>query len=346
VLQQRALDLVRQRRLPDFGFWWNNRGLLWRELVPARTGAWHLVHADPPIAYVMPFGEEVEILARRLSHRDSWLLVSNPWIPRGAAEAHALAATDAARRARYPRVSVIYLCNDAEEQRQLTAAGLDAVFCNQNAFLDDRLFRVMPEVARTHDAIYIAQLISYKRHALARQVESLIVKTYRSGWCRDSAYIDDARAALAHAEWVEAGSDADVSALVNRCRVGLCLSAAEGGMYASTEYLLCGLPVVTTPSVGGRDVFFHDDYVVTVEPDARAVRDGVAALIARRLDPEAIRRRTLQALAVHRATFVDLINRILTGAGRRADFAWGDRFTHKMFRSQDYSLVSREIGPR
>ena len=45
-------------------------------------------------------------------------------------------------------------------------------------------------------------------------------------------------------------------------RCGLILSSEEGACFAATEYLLCGLPVVTTPSVGGREAFFDPDYVV------------------------------------------------------------------------------------
>jgi glycosyltransferase involved in cell wall biosynthesis len=336
---QRGVGLIREKRLPDLGFWWANRRLLWRQLVPPRAGAWHLVHADPPIVYIMPFGGEVEALAARLSSRASWLLVSNPWIPRGPSEAQELARMTAALGFRYPSVSIVHLCNDAEERRHLAGVGLDAAFCHQNAFLDERIFRVLPDVPKVYDAIYIAQLISYKRHALASRIQRLIIKTYTSEWCLDREYMENARDALRHARWIYDSTDAEVSEAINSCHVGLCLSAAEGGMYASMEYLLCGLPIVTTPSVGGRDVFFDDEYVLTVEPDPRAVREGVAEMIGRRLDPERIRSSTLQRIEAHRCTFAGTVNRILMSCGRTPDFRWGDRFTHKMWRSQDFSLV-------
>ncbi|MFI5322346.1 MAG: hypothetical protein ACHQ6U_02155 [Thermodesulfobacteriota bacterium] len=62
---------------------------------------------------------------------------------------------------------------------------------------------------------------------------------------------------------------------LNRCMVGLCLSAEECGMYASVQYMLCGLPVVSTRSKGGRDEFFYDRYVKIVDDDSKAVRKGV-----------------------------------------------------------------------
>jgi len=342
MLLQRLSRLIRERRLPDARYWFANRDLLWRELSLSRSGAWHVLCAEPVIVYAMEFGREVEGLARRLRGRPAWLLVSNPWIPRSSAEAHTLAQRTAELQARYPRLSIVYLCNDADEAAALVAAGLHARFCNQNALLDERLFRPLPGVPKTTDAIYIAQLIAYKRHYLARDIQSLVVKTYLSGATRDRRYMQQAIKELQHARWVYRCSDEAVCVLINTCRVGLCLSAGEGGMYASMEYMLCGLPVVTTPSVGGREVFYHDDHVLTVDPDPASVRLGVGEMIRRDLEPDRIRNAALARVTPHRDTFVDVVNGILAGAGKAPTFRWGDRFINKMWKERPFRLVSRE----
>ncbi len=46
------------------------------------------------------------------------------------------------------------------------------------------------------------------------------------------------------------------------------------------EYLFSGVPVITTPSVGGRDEFFDKRHVVVVEPTASAVREAVERIVA------------------------------------------------------------------
>lgn len=60
---------------------------------------------------------------------------------------------------------------------------------------------------------------------------------------------------LAHAHWFNHEGSAcewldseELNRCLNQCRLGLCLSAVEGPMYASIEYLLAGLPVVSTES--------------------------------------------------------------------------------------------------
>jgi hypothetical protein len=116
----------------------------------------------------------------------------------------------------------------------------------------------------------------------------------------------------------------DVNRHLNRARVGLCLSEREGAMFASTEYLLSGLPIVTTPSTGGRDVYYDAEYCWTVPPDPRSVADAVHALAARGVPRAHIHHRTLQRLELDRARFLALINAILEegGSKRRLAMPW------------------------
>ena len=98
--------------------------------------------------------------------------------------------------------------------------------------------------------------------------------------------------------------------LLNQCRVGLCLSAAEGAMRASMEYLLCGLMVVSTESIGGRDRYLMPPYarIVSDDPDAvaRAVRDMVATAVPK----PAIRDHIGRIVKFERYNFLMAANRI------------------------------------
>jgi hypothetical protein len=111
---------------------------------------------------------------------------------------------------------------------------------------------------------------------------------------------------------------------LNRAGVGLCLSEREGPMFASVEYLLSGLPIVTTPSTGGRDVYHDEEYCWTVPLDPRSVADSVRALGARAMPRAYVRARTLERLRLDRARFLGLINAILDedGSTRRLSGSW------------------------
>jgi glycosyltransferase involved in cell wall biosynthesis len=127
-------------------------------------------------------------------------------------------------------------------------------------------------------------------------------------------------------------SPPEVAKVLNQSHCGLALSAEEGAMFAATEYLLCGLPVVTTPARGGRFVWFDEYNHICVEPKAEAVRDAVEQVKAEPRDPHRIRAATLQRMYQFRQRYCDYVNRL---AGRAAvtveslfgtGTQWDDRF--------------------
>jgi hypothetical protein len=81
-------------------------------------------------------------------------------------------------------------------------------------------------------------------------------------------------------------------------------------MMASIEYLLAGLPVVSNPSRGGRDVFFDPDYCAIVDPEPAKIREAVEALRGRGIPREYVRARTLAKLQVERHRFTAFIERL------------------------------------
>jgi hypothetical protein len=114
-------------------------------------------------------------------------------------------------------------------------------------------------------------------------------------------------------------------------------------MYASIQYLLAGLPVVTTRSLGGRDVFFDQEYVATVDDRAEAVRLGVEELIRRDIPPGVIRAKTLARIAVQRSALIAIVQRIYDEEGEGRDFSaeWPALFHHKMLRHQRHEDTIR-----
>ena len=100
---------------------------------------------------------------------------------------------------------------------------------------------------------------------------------------------------------IEMIAAAEVNSVLAQSRVGLCLSAEEGGMFASVEYLLAGLPVVSTPNTGGRDVFSDPEFWLTVPDTPEAIRDAVTEMAGRHVPPARIRARTLERVHEHRA---------------------------------------------
>jgi hypothetical protein len=95
-------------------------------------------------------------------------------------------------------------------------------------------------------------------------------------------------------------------------------------MYSSMEYMLAGLPIVTTPNRGGRDVFFHPDYCLTAAPDPREIRDAVIALRDKAIPRDIVRQRTIERVDAARRQSLILLDQVLArhGTGLEASAIW------------------------
>lgn len=199
------------------------------------------------------------------------------------------------------------LCNYPEQVEIAKAAGLPAHFCNTNAFIDEEGFRYQP-MQKRFAAVSNARLVKLKRVRLAALVDNLAI--IRGHELETGDYDDPAEIPHSYINHSQL-RPRQVARVLQASRVGLALSAAEGNCAASGEYLLCGLPVVSTPSRGGRDIWYGPENSIICEPSPGAVRDAVL-LAHRRLDrgefdPVAIRQRHLDQSREHRTRFAELL---------------------------------------
>jgi hypothetical protein len=109
----------------------------------------------------------------------------------------------------------------------------------------------------------------------------------------------------------------EVAAHQTMARTGLCLSAGEGNMHAAVEYLVAGLPVVSTPSSGGRDAFFHPDHTTIAAPKPDEIARAVREFCRRPPDPQEIRGKVMAIVNSYRDAFAGAVDLMLDEAGVR-----------------------------
>lgn len=307
-----------------------------RSTVKRSCGPYAVLSLDPPIFFVhhwldeeVRFAESMDQLFDYLRHRRAYFLYAWMWRIEDPARVAIVERLEHRHRRRCPQHRFVHLANTRNQEAVFAGHGLDTIFCSLSAFIDERLFRPLPGVEKRFDAVYDARLTRYKRHELAARIESLALICEVDEASTEPGVADATRTMLAHAHlYNDEGSEAwrrlsaiEVNQCLNECRVGLCLSAVEGAMYASIQYLLAGLPVVSTRSLGGRDVFFDDDIGLIVADDPEEVRAGVAQMISRRIAPELIRSRTLERIMIHRETLIMAVQRIYDAEGVKRRFA-------------------------
>ena len=177
-----------------------------------------------------------------------------------------------------------------------------------NIYINEHLYRPLHE-PKAYDAVYTAQLAAFKRLPLARYVDPLMVISYGGDL---HAYCPE----LKHAEFNrEFLPRTEVTKKYNQAYAGLCLSAQEGAMLAACEYLLCGIPVVSTPSKGGRDEFFTQRNSIIVPPDPSKVAEAVQYWKNSPPDPSEIRTEVLSKINSTRLQFCAYIAHLIRKGG-------------------------------
>jgi len=246
----------------------------------------------------------------------------------------------------YPEHRLIYLANNQIQLEGFRKRSVPAILFNQNAIVDERLFAFMPDIQKKYRAIYNAQINPVKKHYLASEIEQLALITIINK-SSDAPLLAEIRASLKGATWLNFPNNdvrvdnyhripqQDLASHLNSARVGLCLSRLEGAMFASIEYLLCGIPIVSTHSYGGRDMFYEEDYAVLVDDDSSAVKAGLDEVLDRCVSGEYIRARTIEKINEHRLRLVRFIQDECTAKGQIVS---EQELYDSIFPSQIYSL--------
>jgi glycosyltransferase involved in cell wall biosynthesis len=102
----------------------------------------------------------------------------------------------------------------------------------------------------------------------------------------------------------------EVCKKINQSNCGLMLSALEGACFSSSEYLLCGIPVVSTRSSGGRDFWYNDYNSIICDDDEDSVAKGVEFFKNNPRDGERIRKDHILLAQKQREKFITILQSV------------------------------------
>jgi glycosyltransferase involved in cell wall biosynthesis len=202
------------------------------------------------------------------------------------------------------------LFNSQEEMKTYSEAGFQGELINHNCWLDeDGPMRPMPELLshRKYNAVYVARHSPFKRHQLASSVDNLcLVMGNQHGSIEVSDLPPHTYRNHSPLE------SSEVAEKINQSACGLILSAKEGACFASSEYLLCGIPVVSTPSKGGRDFWYTDYNSLIVSPDPAEVSKAVSYFMNNKRNPRQIRESHVRLAHECRSRFITMLGSIFS----------------------------------
>ena len=245
-----------------------------------------------------------------------------------------------ASHGRFSPKNLVCMANTHEEVKAARDLGMIySDLINHNCWLDYNLYKCQNRPTRTYDLVCNARPEKWKRVHLAKDIEKLAIiqgnlnrkHQYVDYKLMNPAYLNDKRI-----------PPAEVVSIINQSEAGGIFSQVEGACYSSSEYLLCGIPVISTPSKGGRDIFYNSDNSIIVNPDSRDVVAAVTSLISRRKNahysPHDIRNQHIEISNSMRRTFKHIIARIfaLHYKGILSDSYFDEFFVNKLIRKQPF----------
>jgi hypothetical protein len=168
---------------------------------------------------------------------------------------------------------ITYLCNSIEQVKWAKNNQFNSILCHHNAFINSELFAIKNDDSeRLYDIVLNTRPENIKRPWLAADVGKIAIiqgilyhkqEFYDLNLLKPN-YINNERI-----------SPQEVNNLYNLSLCGGIFSAAEGGCISSGEYMLSGLPVISSYCTGGRETYYRDFNSILVDDNPNEVVHAV-----------------------------------------------------------------------
>ena len=207
----------------------------------------------------------------------------------------------------FPEARFIILAN-APAEVEIIQEFNEVYLANHNAFLDPARYPVAKKAERKFAALYIARITPFKRHDLALKVKNLhLIGSYSE---KEKEYFQKTIAKVPHAVWSRKVPSFFIGKKICEAACGLALSAVEGAMFSCGEYTLCGVPVVNTRNLGGRDTLLPEFACRYAEDTAGSVAENVQYWVDNPIEPVEIRNGFLKMANPQKLLVQELVDSI------------------------------------
>ena len=230
---------------------------------------------------------------------------------------------------KYPE-NIIFLSNFIKVHNERKENGFNSILCSNNTFINTDIFNIDPNAVKKYKMVINSRATKWKNISFANDIDNiaLIVNKNPTGWHGedDISYLEMKYTYLNKNRL----QPKEVAQIINQSQVGGIFSFIEGACFSNSEYLLCGIPVVSTFSFGGRDIYYDDYNSVIVgepiktinidkysyrpesikNPDTKNIKNACEKLISEKKDPYIIRNNHLKIINSHEENLINKIQAI------------------------------------
>jgi hypothetical protein len=164
--------------------------------------------------------------------------------------------------------NIVILANSREEEKNFKKKQIpNVLFCNHNAFINENKFDIINKnTIRQYDMVIDSAFHEYKNVKMARGIKNILHIGYFKKDKINETYIPDFGILPNFIDKMyKRLTKEEINNYYNQSLVGGIFSECEGACFASSQYLLAGLPVISINSVGGRDIWYNEDNSIICE---------------------------------------------------------------------------------
>lgn len=259
-------------------------------------------------AFEMDFLRNLTAFQKAIPQKEKFtMLLQLGWSAELPEVANELKTRLAEARNAFPEARFIILANSANEVAIIQEFA-EVYLAQHNAFLSPGRYPLAKGGKKQYDALYIARITPFKRHELAGKIKNLhLIGSFAE---KEREYFENTIKDFTDARWTQKVPSFLIGREIGKAACGLALSAIEGAMFSCGEYTLCGVPVVNTRNLGGRDTLLPDFAVKFADDTPESVAEAVQYWVDNPVPPEDIRQGFLDKALVQKEFVQELVNSI------------------------------------
>ena len=224
--------------------------------------------------------------------------------------------------------NLIILANTEEEKNYFQQfVTCDVLYCNRNAFINENDFTVINDDKLQnfkYNMVINSCFEKYKNTIVARSVSNVVYIGYFNGANNCDlvprfGYVANFTGRTRNKKDHKPLQSKQINAYYNQSLVGGIFSSEEGACLASTEYLLAGLPVISTQSTGGRDIWYNDNNSIICKNDpddvARCMELAKNKLVSGEFNQNQIRNECLKLMDYFRTKLATHLSKRIIDMG-------------------------------
>lgn len=196
---------------------------------------------------------------------------------------------------------------------------LTSCLANHNAFIDESVYNIDYTCEQKYNLVVSSSFTKYKNLHLIKKINNICTIGYYNEdtdkynilshishtYCVN---FEDKKRIKDNFKWIEPNVSCKH---YNMSKIGGIFSTVEGACFSSSEYLLCGLPVLSCKCSGGRQIWYNDANSVLCENNINSVNKSFNLIMDRYnkgyYNKEQIRENHIKLMEVHRDNLTNAI---------------------------------------